>query len=281
MITYVISAFRSKHAYLTELVNQFCYTIADSFVDLTLHKTALHMCTGLINYRAFLFPSVYQIFLSYLPEKSFPDICISKSKLLTYLGNEFGELISSFCANRKVGTVFHRSKADMQKMLSQSLFFSHENVDASPDHSDLNRSVHRVISHMLNKSIDCDQSMKLLLDVDILISDVCSIAPELWEHICILTQYVNECNGRSAAIDEKSFAGQIKWLRRAYFVSLILFVTNSECNFPFHIVLNNAMETHGGSTELIKFFNRLGLVASSETLSVQFSSFLIAEKTLE
>ena len=272
---YIISALRSKHAYLTELVNQFVCMTADSFVDLALHKTALHMCTGLINDRAFLFPSVYRIFLSYLPEKSFPDNCISKSRLLTYLGHEFGELLSSFCANRKVGAVFNRSKADMQKMLSQSLFFSHENVDSPPDHSDLlNRSVHHVISHMLNKSINCDQSMKLLLDVDNFISDVCSIAPELWEHICILTQSVNECKGRSAAIDEKSFAGQIKRLRRAYLVSLILFVTNSECNFPFHIVLSDAMETHGGSTELIRMFNRLGLVALSETLkrSIQLIS---------
>ena len=102
-IDYIISALRSKHAYLTELVNQFVCTTADSFVDLALHKTALHMCTGLINDHAFLFPSVYRIFLSYLPEKSFPDICISKSRLLTYLGHEFGELLSSFCANRTVG----------------------------------------------------------------------------------------------------------------------------------------------------------------------------------
>ena len=62
---YIISALHSKHAYLTELVNQFVCTTADSFVDLALHTTALHMCTGLIN-------------ISYLPEKSFPDICILK-----------------------------------------------------------------------------------------------------------------------------------------------------------------------------------------------------------
>ena len=115
---YIISALRSKNAYLTELVNQFFCTTADSFVDLALHKTALYICTGLINDRAFLSHSVYRIFLSYLPEKSFPDICISKSRLLTYLGHEFGELFSSFCANRRL---VHRSKADMQKMFCFSL----------------------------------------------------------------------------------------------------------------------------------------------------------------
>ena len=93
-----------------------------------------------------------------------------------------------------------------------------------------------------------------------------SIAPGLWEHICILTQSVNERKGRSAAVDKTSLSGRIKQLRRAYLLSLIFFITNNECNFPFHVVLSDAVEFCGGSTELIKLLNRFGVVASTETL---------------
>lgn len=62
-----------------------------------------------------------------------------------------------------------------------------------------------------------------LLDVDQFISDVHFVAPELWEHVCTLTQSVNECKGCSAAVDEASFSGRIKRLCRAYLLSLMLF----------------------------------------------------------
>ena len=48
--------------------------------------------------------------------------------------------------------------------------------------------------------------MKLAFDVDKFVTMVQSIAPELWEHVCKLTQSVNEHKGRSAS-------GQIKHLR--------------------------------------------------------------------
>ena len=49
-------------------------------------------------------------------------------------------------------------------------------------------------------------------------------------------------------------------------MSLILFITSSECNFPFHVVLSDIIESCGGSTELITILNRFGIVVSVETL---------------
>ena len=43
----------------------------------------------------------------------FSEVCTSKSRLLTFLGNNFGELLTSFCVDRNIGTVFHRTKADI------------------------------------------------------------------------------------------------------------------------------------------------------------------------
>lgn len=45
-----------------------------------------------------------------------------------------------------------------------------------------------------------------------------------------------------------------------------MFLTNSECYSPFHVLLADAIECNGGSTELIRIFNRIGAVSSVETL---------------
>ena len=93
-----------------------------------------------------------------------------------------------------------------------------------------------------------------------------SIGPELWEHVCELTQSINECKGRSASVNEDSFAGHIKHLRRAYLVSLIIFITDSECNSPFHALLSDVIESCGGSTELNTILNRFGICSWVDTL---------------
>ena len=44
------------------------------------------------------------------------------SRLLTFLGNEFVKLSRSFCSDKRIGTVFHSNKVDMQSLLSHSLY---------------------------------------------------------------------------------------------------------------------------------------------------------------
>ena len=72
------------------------------------------------------------------------------------------------------------------------------------------------------------------VDVDKFIKTASSAAPELWQHICTLTQSVSERKGRTVAAADHRFAGFIKRVCRAYLLSVILFVTNSECFHPFH-----------------------------------------------
>ena len=81
---------------------------------------------------------------------------------------------------------------------------------------------------------------------------MCTITPELWEFVTKLTMSKNERKGRKAAIAQDTFAGKIKHLRRSYLLSVIMFLTNSECYSPFHVLLADAIECNGGSTELIK-----------------------------
>ena len=81
---------------------------SESAVLLALNKTALPMCRRIQSDHAVLFPHLYALFLSYLPSNVDNSVSISKHRLLSFLGSEFGDLVSSYCHNKKVGTVFHK-----------------------------------------------------------------------------------------------------------------------------------------------------------------------------
>lgn len=72
--------------------------------------------------------------------------------IVNFVGNEFGELMSSFCVNNKIGTVLHRAKADMKLLLSVALH-SHRisELPGCVDSDALNMNVNNAISHLLDK----------------------------------------------------------------------------------------------------------------------------------
>jgi hypothetical protein len=154
----------------------------------------------------------------------------------------------------------------MQSLISHTLHASSGCATSSQAYhtNSLNNQEHELANHQ--KSQSSDQSMKLAFDVDQFVDSVKSIAPDVWEHVCELTHSVNERKGHNASVKEDSLTGRIKYLRRAYLVSLMIFITNSECNSPFHAVLSDVIESCGGSTELITILNRFGICSSVDTL---------------
>ena len=118
--------------------------------------------------------------------------------------------------------MFHRTKVDMQSLLSYSL---NDNSSCTPTFKDcytsfLNTNVHEVVQHQ--KPLSHNHPTNLAFDVDKYVTMVQSIASELWKHVCKLTLSVNECKGRSASVKETSFAKHIKHLRRAYLLHIMV-----------------------------------------------------------
>ena len=89
------------------------------------------------------------------------------------------------------------------------------------------------------------------LNVAEYVDQIVAGALQLWEHVCVLTQTVNERKGRKAALNETTLHSKIKRVRRAYLVSMLLFCANSECTYPFHLLIADAVEVSGGSSELL------------------------------
>ena len=121
----VVLELKPKKETLERVVHEFQSSTTPEprdIVEWCLYRTALHACDLVASDHSFLFPSMYKLFMQYLAEcdVDIPDVCVPKSRLLTFLGNEFGELLTSTCVDRSIGTVFHRTKADMYSLLSVS-----------------------------------------------------------------------------------------------------------------------------------------------------------------
>ena len=160
---HIISELSHKEVSLEETVRILNTSeTSESAVLLALNKTALHMCRRIQSDHAVLFPHLYALFLSYLPSGVDNSVSISKHRLLSFLGRKFGDLVSSYGHNRRVGTVFHRTKADLHVLLSNALHKqSKDSSDTSSLLDKLNDSVHELSEHFVNKT-----SSSLVLDVD-------------------------------------------------------------------------------------------------------------------
>ena len=75
--------------------------------------------------------------------------------------------------------------------------------------------------------------MKFAFDVDQFVDTIRSIAPELWDHVCTFIQSLNECKGCCVSTKDSTFAGRIKYLRRAYLVPLRQTVNATHPFIPF------------------------------------------------
>ena len=84
--------------------------------------------------------------------------------------------------------------------------------------------------------------------------------------LAVLTKPKREKNTPCDDVYEGMLKSHTKKLRCFNLACIIMFCANSECNFPLHTLLADAIECFGGSTELIKIFNRLGVVFFSRQL---------------
>ena len=63
---------------------------------------ALSTCELLVTGWAILFPNMYRQFMEYLADGNIDIVGVC---VLIFLGNEFGELLTSFCSDKRIGTV--------------------------------------------------------------------------------------------------------------------------------------------------------------------------------
>ena len=85
-----------------------------------------------------------------------------------------------------------------------------------------------------------------------------SIDPILWKAVCIITK-----SSSTKAIKRDS--SHVRKVRRLFCICTLLFTINSQCSFPLHTLIADAVETCGGSNRLMRLLNRFGVCVSPET----------------
>ena len=81
----------------------------------------------------------------------------------------------------------------------------------------------------------------------------------IWKAICLLTQPL------SPKAIKRAKASHVRKTRRFFCACTLLYTTNTQCSFPLHVLLADAIETCGYSHRLMRLFNRFGACASPDT----------------
>ena len=223
-----------------------------------------------------LLPSVNETFSSFVSELA----CASnlhvegKFKGRWILSNPVVCLQHHLSYTCKVRTLLYGSNGDLLVSLSHLVYKSrHARCDHDeklrtsctsrplsppPSHVtlyDINLRIHQQIQKFLAADLDT-------LDIDTLVS------AELWAFIKSVTQSISECRGRNVKANQPdTLQHHVKQVRCLFCLCTIMFCTDDRCSVPFHTLITDTIESCGGSTQLIRILNRLGVCSSTDTLT--------------
>ena len=189
--------------------------------------------------------------------------------LLQQLILQLHEHMSYRCVHKKFGTILYNKRGDLLKSLSWALgskgstsssvsafsFNSHCNESELLDdagklvntlmHKEIERASQAFTSNKFNPS-----SFKLKESVE-------AINPMLWNFLCTITKSVREYSGKAVPPN--------KQIMRYFVLCQLMHCTNQQFLSPLHYILADTIEMYGGARKLIKLFNRLGIVCSTDT----------------
>ena len=89
----ILAELEAKEIQFNEAIKEFSPSDGESHVQLALRRTALQVCNIIKLDQDFLFPDVYKVFLQFLPCGIDHTVSSTKSRLLAFWGNEFGEVL--------------------------------------------------------------------------------------------------------------------------------------------------------------------------------------------
>ena len=229
--------------------------------------TIIHVAQKLLDNQALTLLSAHSTFIyqldRLLPMSSLqyrPDKPGNPRWLLSQLSSSLQHHMSYTCKVNKHGVILFRRERELDA-LSHALYSANisSKPNVKPDHvqvcNDVNERIHKQIN---SKQLATDPGT---LEIDHLIE---SVDPVVWNTICILTQSTSERSKKRSSQSESS--KNIKNIRRLFILCQIMFCIDNTCYMPFHVLTADLIDSYGGSFELIKILNRLGVCVSNDTL---------------
>ena len=263
----IVLTLNSKVEELQEKLREF--NNASDHNETALLRVSIHLGECMLSDKAVTFPQLYQLYCEHIRNTLTGTASpLPKYKVFVHFGREFGDLMSSVSPYKRHGRILFRTKCDPFLMLSHALgSMKCENQDVEEvvlsqqiksiaQH--LNDKVHVLSTSLVNEA---QESTGIHFDLDAFINRIDS---DLWDALKLLTQ---SCNERAGRKHKDTYIYERK-IRLAYLVSVITFcASGGHCSIPLHVLLTDYIEANGGSEKVITILNRLGAVASIETLN--------------
>ena len=238
---------------------------------------AIHVGETLLKNNALLLPEVNELFHNRLqevllqcninPSSDSGSMMHTPAWLSSQLSSILEPHMAYQCSVKSCGTVLYRYGGDLFYALNVALGQvrnltkkTADNLSAENNLSEtcrsLNMKFHANIKRMIEKDASSPHRIE---DVDIE-SFIKDLDPDIWKAICFLTQPLS-----STAKKGTDSSNHTRKIRRCFCVCILFFSTNSQCSFPMHTLIADAVETCSGSSRLQKLLNRLGVCASQDT----------------
>ena len=233
-------------------------------------SSALEVGRALLDQTAVLLPEVYEGFrcsLEVITKQSAVKVTVpSPQWLLSQLTTSLEHHMVYRCAVKWYGTLLYRRGGDLVHALSIALGQRRHKKQTPEDRYTpescqlrvketcemINEKIHTSIKNLVEKDSLRPHRIEKL-DIDNYIEE---IDPDIWTAVCTLTQPLSS---RAKNRENQSI------VRRFFCVCILFFTTSSQCSFPIHTFLTDAIEACGGSLKLVQILNRLGVCASSDT----------------
>ena len=245
--------------------------------------TVIFVGTSLQQDRALLLPQAVTVFTeNYHQGNGGEDLCLelrdgsvtfSARWLMNQLITHLEPYMSYKCTVKRLGTLLYPRNGNTLRSLSLALHKSHadstmqgEQYVTPPLQNGHDNSAHvlREAGNILNNIIHDEIRRLKASDIDLtmfsLMDSIRDANQPLWEFVCSCTRSVRERTGRSDA--DQTY---LKTLRRFFIICMLLFATNPSCDTTMHHLVADRVEVCGGSRELIRTLNRLGVCVSPDT----------------
>ena len=277
LIKHITQSVKSTDSDLTHKISELKSEMTDlltiqspeQLVSYTITSMAIHVAEVLLDQGAILLPDLYDKFTNKLEELAQlckvhldPSHRISKTMFRNYLSATLEHHMAYRCYAKKYGTILYRYGGDLTFTLNKLLSKCRQEKEKPFQQTledvckKLNCKIHETIDTFIREDRMHPHKIE-----DIIIDEwIDQFDPDVWTALQILTQPLSASSSK------------VHQIRRFFCMCVLLFTTNSECSFPLHTLLTDAILTCGGSGRLVKMLNRLGACACADTLGryVQF-----------
>jgi hypothetical protein len=236
----------------------------DDLIEFAIQITIVKVAQALQSNHALTLLGAYNIFteqvksLAQMSTLTASPALPSHRWLLSQLSYYLKHHLVYTCVVKKHGIILCRRGKEFNA-LSYALYegkkCQQSNSAENDNHTQLYSDLNQRLQQMASNSIELNDELNNFN----LNNFIDKIDPVVWDAICHLTKSSKSDQQRGPSFTKKK-------VRRAYLIAQIMFTIDSRCTAPFHTQITDLVDCCGGSNELIRTLNRLGVCSSYDTL---------------